>query len=161
MTRLTRERRSDSEYTDYEYDAFSRVNNVTQRYYTTPLVYSYGYAVNGTNTTQRINSFSVNASEDVSYFYVYDEAGRITEIWIGDELAYSYEYDNLGQLTRENNLSANKTYVYVYDNAGNRTYRYTYDYTTGALPLRPRNTDYYYYEDSEWGDLLTAYQLAA
>ena len=70
---------------------------------------------------------------------------------------YSYEYDNLGQLTRENNLVANKTYVYVYDYAGNRTEKRTYSYTTGTPSGRPI-IDVYYYTDSEWGDLLTAYQ---
>ena len=68
---------------------------------------------------------------------------------------YSYEYDNLGQLTRENNLPANKTYVYVYDYAGNRTEKRTYAYTTGTPTGRPI-IDVYYYTDSEWGDLLTA-----
>ena len=70
---------------------------------------------------------------------------------------YSYEYDNIGQLVRENNLPANKTYVYVYDYAGNRTEKRTYSYTTGTPTGRP-SIDYYYYTDSNWGDLLTAYQ---
>ena len=34
-------------------------------------------------------------------------------------LQYSYAYDDLGQLTRENNLPANRTYLYSYDKDGN------------------------------------------
>ena len=45
--------------------------------------------------------------------------------------------------------------MYIYDNAGNRVYRYTYAYTTGATTSSP-STNVYYYNNSDWGDLLTS-----
>ena len=53
-------------------------------------------------------------------------------------------------MTREDNPYLNKTYVYTYDNAGNRTSRKTYAYTTGTLGT-VISTENYQYD----GDRLT------
>ena len=60
------------------------------------------------------------------------------------------------QLIRENNLDAGKTWVWVYDNAGNIVSRIAYPYTTGTL-TGSGTTISYVYSDAEWGDLLTSY----
>ncbi len=49
-----------------------------------------------------------------------------------------------------------KTWVWTYDAAGNILTKSTYAYTTGALGT-PLDTVNYTYGDSQWGDLLTAY----
>jgi len=60
----------------------------------------------------------------------------------------------LGQLTRENNVYANLTYTYEYDDAGNILYKRTYAYTTGTLGT-VQSTISYGYNNANWGDLLT------
>ncbi len=62
--------------------------------------------------------FSTNPIQTIE-----DQDGNITQ----------YTYDNMGQLIRENNPYLNKSYVYTYDNAGNRVSKTTYAYTTGTL----------------------------
>ena len=162
--RLTRVRRNTNEYTSYSYDTLSRVTNVVQSYFgnSSQIQYYYGYARVDSKSTNRVSSFmttlySSSSMTNTSYSYTYDDVGRITEIRINGTLTYSYEYDNLGQLVRENNLPANKTYTYIYDYAGNRTEKRTYSYTTGT-PSGKAIIEVYSYTDSEWGDLLTAYQ---
>ena len=49
-------------------------------------------------------------------------------------LQYSYAYDDLGQLTRENNLPANRTYLYSYDKDGNILLKTECNYTTSGTP---------------------------
>ena len=49
-------------------------------------------------------------------------------------LQYSYAYDDLGQLTRENNLPANRTYLYSYDKDGNILSKTECSYTTSGTP---------------------------
>ena len=52
----------------------------------------------------------------------------------------------------------NKTYVYIYDNAGNITVKRTYALTASYVtPTSPNSTGSYTYGDSAWGDKLTAY----
>ncbi len=89
--------------------------------------------------------------------YSYDNVGNITEIYINDSLKYSYEYDNLGQLTRENNVDTNRTYVYTYDNAGNIQSKKIYGYTTATTVSTTLYDTINYTYDSTWGDKLTAY----
>ena len=58
-----------------------------------------------------------------------------------------YTYDKLGQLTREDNPYLGKTYVYAYNEAGNRTSKTTYDYTTGTLGSETATKEYEYTGD--------------
>lgn len=81
----------------------------------------------------------------------YDDNGNITEIHTGDTLLYKYTYDYLGQLTREDNVPLNESYVFEYDNAGNILTKKTYSYSTGA----ELSSVSYSYNDDSWGDLLT------
>ena len=81
--------------------------------------------------------------------------GRPLRGWDGTNTT-GYVYDTQNQLVRENNPALNKTYTWVYDNAGNILSRNEYAYTTGTLGT-PVDTVSYTYGDSSWGDLLTAY----
>ena len=65
-----------------------------------------------------------------------------------------YAYDDMGQLIREDNPYLGKTYVYTYDNAGNRTSKTTYAYTTGTLGTATA-TQTLTYSTGAWGDQLT------
>ena len=52
----------------------------------------------------------------------YDANGNITQITNASGVVQNkYYYDDIGQLIREDNKALGKTYVYTYDNAGNRT----------------------------------------
>jgi YD repeat-containing protein len=65
-------------------------------------------------------------------------------------------HDDLDQLLRENIEAQNKTYVYTYDNAGNRTSKKTYAYTTAnSLSSLTYTEETYTYGSEAWGDQLT------
>ena len=62
-----------------------------------------------------------------------------------------YEFN---QLVRENDTQKDKTTTYEYVN-GNIKYIHEYDYTTGTLPSTPLKTTEFYYNNSNWSDVLT------
>lgn len=113
---------------------------------------SYGYRQLGSGrTTGQVSSYrsEVNGTA-TAYTYTYDSNGNITRITDQSGKVTRYTYDKLGQLTREDNPYLNKTYVYTYDNAGNRLGKKTYAYTTGT-PGNATATESYNYT----GDRLT------
>ena len=113
---------------------------------------SYGYRQLGSRrTTGQVSSYQseVNGAA-TAYTYTYDSNGNITRITDQSGKVTRYTYDKLGQLTREDNPYLNKTYVYTYDNAGNRLSKKTYAYTTGT-PGNETATESYNYT----GDRLT------
>ena len=113
---------------------------------------SYGYRQLGSRrTTGQVSSYQseVNGAA-TAYTYTYDSNGNITRITDQSGKVTRYTYDKLGQLTREDNPYLNKTYVYTYDNAGNRLSKKTYAYTTGT-PGNATATESYNYT----GDRLT------
>ena len=58
-------------------------------------------------------------------------------------------------MIREDNRALGYTYVYTYDDAGNRTSKKTYAFTLDTLGAELDEVMYNY--DSVWGDLLTDY----
>ena len=90
-----------------------------------------------------------------TFSYTYDDNGNIISVSDGTNTV-RYVYDSANQLIRENNQAGNFTYVWTYDDAGNILSRTEYAYTIGTLGT-PLDTATYTYGDSQWGDLLTAY----
>ena len=84
-----------------------------------------------------------------------DDNGDITH-FPDDTHTTTYAYDSANQLIRENNEAGNFTHVWTYDNAGNILSRTEYVYTDGELGTTT-DTVNYTYDDTSWGDLLTAY----
>lgn len=136
----------------FEYDNLLRVSrrNVSG-------VYQHRRNYIGTGITNRQANriqYFVYASADgtdtkLNYRYSYDSAGNIKEVYrsVGsDTLAFyqSFEYDKLGQLTEATDSRGTETYTY--NTAGNMLNR-----TLGG------DTVQYSYENSQWNDLLTAY----
>lgn len=117
----------------------------------------YSYTDSDTHTSGQVSGYTsqINGGTETEYAYTYDQNGNITGISVGNTLLYSYTYDNLGQLIRENNQPLNQTWVYTYDDAGNRTKKETYAYTTGTLGT-VQSTVNYSYNNANWGDLLTS-----
>ena len=91
-----------------------------------------------------------------SFVYSYTPQGNISAVCDGDRQS-TYQYDEINQLIRENNAYLNKTVTYSYDAGGNILSKTTYPYTTGSLEGQTGETVTYSYGDSEWKDLLTAY----
>ncbi len=114
------------------------------------------YQYDNYNLSYRIDSVKDYIGHNYNKtIYTYDDAGNITYITYGQEnseynyrATVRYRYDDLNQLIREDNGLLGKTYVYYYDNSGNRTCRKTFNYTTGDTdPLTPESTEFYdYYE---------------
>ena len=58
--------------------------------------------------------------------YTYDKAGNLETVKRGSELIAKYYYDGLNRLKREDNYSANKTYIWSYDVGGNILFKKEY-----------------------------------
>ena len=150
----------------YSYDGLGRTSS--QYIYTdsnvaisNPLTRSYSYlaGANG-GTTGLVSGVTYSGTSTSAYTYSYDARGNITEVRKNGSLVASYAYDDLNQLVRENNVTANKTWVYTYDERGNILSRKTYAYTTGTLGTVQDTDTYQYFEQTSeylWGDGLLRY----
>ena len=135
----------------FSYDALKRLASRYNWVYRQ----NYTYRTNGGNQTSQIASIDYAKRDGGTGFtefklgYAYDAAGNITKITgtTRTDQSASYTYDAQNQLTGETNQKG--SYIYTYDTYGNirsvsgaESHTYTYTYTYG---------------DSEWLDLLTAY----
>jgi RHS repeat-associated protein len=134
----------------YNYDNFNRITSTTTIHQGTPL---HSRSITYDTNSDRITSLGLGIAG--TYQYTYDANGNIIAISKGGKTT-SYVYDSANQLIRENNEEAGKTWVWTYDEAGNITSKKEYAYTTGTLGTAT-DTITYSYGNSEWGDLLTAY----
>ena len=152
---------------DYSYDGLGRATkqylypDLTGSSASSVLTRSYGYLVgaNG-NTTTLVSGLTYSGRSTSAYVYEYDARGNITAVYKNGTRQASYVYDDLNQLVRENNVTANKTWVYTYDIRGNILSRKTYAYATGTLgTVQDTDTYQYFGQSSEylWGDGLLRY----
>ena len=127
----------------YSYDELGRLKSQTLNT-TTPFVTQYGYLQGATanNTTTLVNSI-ING--DTTLSYTYDTVGNITSVSENGTLIESYTYDNLNQLVSV--TRGEDVYTYSYDNGGNIL----------TVKLNGETVKSYTYADSEWKDLLTAF----
>ncbi len=173
---------SGTRHAEYDYDSINRLN---LRSFSTdrPLYNNYIYwlatdrnTAAGTTNTYRTTLLKNEIVDNTSYSYTYDDVGNITSIQKGERAvansststniinasAYrSYTYDALGQLTRENNVTDNKTTVFSYDGLGNILSKQEYAYTTGSLGTASKTIAYTYSNDNKsgWNNLLTSVDL--
>ena len=145
----------------YYYDDLSRLNKrevggILEEHYT----YLAGSEA-GTTTTlpETYDTTAKGSSTKLSgYRYAYDERNNIVqETDLNTGKYWKYAYDKLGQLQYATEYAANgtgqKRYKYYYDHAGNLTSWRIEDGT--ATNTQEEHT--YTYGDSNWKDLLTAF----
>lgn len=155
-----------------DYDGLGRISKITKDYANPKVSEYYTYCDVGTSTSSNLitSMRSVTYLEmgiSFNYSYSYDKNGNITSIIDTSSNAYNatyrttYVYDDSNQLIRENNQKAGKTWVYTYDAGGNITQKKEYTYTTSNTLGTALDTITYTYGDSNWPDLLTAYDGVA
>ena len=131
----------------FSYDALKRMSSKFNWIYRQ----DYTYHTNGGNQTTQIASIDYAKRDggagfsDFQLSYEYDAGGNITKVTHSTNTAHnaSYTYDSQGQLTKE--VNTNGTYNYTYDTYGN------------IRSVSGAESHTYTYGDSEWLDLLTAY----
>ena len=145
----------------YSYDDLSRltqrrVGNILDEHYT----YLAG-SETGTTTTLPETHYTTlkgSSTKQCGYRYAYDSRNNITRITdLTNSRYWAYQYDKLGQLHYATDYAANGVatdrYTYEYDHAGNLTsWKIQNDDNT---ILKESHT--YTYGNSEWKDLLTAF----
>ena len=138
----------------YTYDAYGRMTGiVTKNGDSTVLNSTISYnSPSNTATSTQVADWNDGLT---TYSYIYNDNGNIASI-SSDNRTATYEYDALNRLTRANDPIAEKTWVYSYDSGGNILKRSEYAYTANALGT-PSEEVTYTYGDSQWKDLLTAY----
>lgn len=116
------------------------------------LTTEYTYYDTGDNhTTALLKSMSLNGLTD--FRYTYDAVGNIQSMYNGASTT-TYEYDELNQLVRVNDPVTQETHTYEYEN-GNILFDHVYNYTEGELPVNPKRSEQFFYENSVWSDMLT------
>ena len=122
---------------NHTYDALRRLSSVNNGQYT----YTYTYRdISTTQTTTQVEKLSYSGiTGALDFRYTYDELGNI-KTYTDFNGSQSYTYDGLGQLTQA--VVGSTTYSYAYDFCGNITSANGHTYTYG---------------NTQWKDLLTAY----
>ena len=137
---ITGVNRNGSRKISYTYDGLNRLSVRNLNNYLTEYTYLQGA---NTNSTTTLVSSMKNGDDTLSF--TYDELGNITSISKNGTVIESYTYDNLNQLKTV--TRGNDVYTYNYDNGGNIL----------SVTKNGTTTKTYTYGDSEWRDLLTAY----
>ena len=120
------------------YDALRRLRSVSSAMYTK--VYTYKSLTD--STTSQVSTLQYYYLPATTYFgYNYDSLGNIATYRDVDGDVVRYTYDAQGQLLTATGTSSG-TYTYTYDNAGN---------------ILTANGHTYTYGNTQWRDLLTAY----
>ena len=139
----------------YSYDGLQRLVSVsTVRNNNEFLKQTYEYRTLKDNvTTNQVEKVSYSGlSDSLSYAYTYDAVGNISSIKQGNTTIAEYAYDIQNQLIEENLPTQKLKYEYIYDTCGN--IRQVNTYRNGSTTAEVSN---YGYTDSDWTDLLTAY----
>ena len=130
------------------YDALKRLSSVQDKNYNGDALMTHTYtylAGSGSNTSTLVSQLTTKKTDGTTLYsesFTYDNLGNITGI--SGSTTSSFTYDNLNQLTAAtvNGVS----YAYSYNAAGNITSKTINGVTTS-----------YTYGNSDWRDLLTAY----
>lgn len=150
--------RNGSELTKFTmgYDGLRRLTSMSSGVFTR----NYAYRdISGSQTTTQVQSVEYTKAPfgtpftSAKYSYTYDDAGNILTATDNIGNATTYTYDNQGQLlTEHGNVSGMGDAPFAYSGT------YTYDSVGNILTASDGETTHTYtYGDSNWKDLLTAY----
>ena len=118
------------------YDGLRRLSTVSGG----PFNRTYTYRdISSSKTTMQVSGLSYSLGSGMNFGYTYDDLGNIETYTAPDGGVITYTYDAQGQLLQA---------------AGDTTYNYTYDTVGNILTA---NGHSYTYGNSNWKDLLTAY----
>ena len=159
---------------NYSYDELLRPTSISSVAGSFNHTVNYTYYSNSTKTENLISTYKSTVNGVTTTFgYTYDSKGNITKITNSRDDDIIYTYDDLGQLISE--VKGNTTRTYTYDNAGNITSIVTTTETESLnpdpgfkpiikavlIPTITTTTQTLTYGNSQWGDLLTAYNGVA
>ena len=149
------------------YDGHERVTSKNTVFrtddYTVTGTRYYQYKSLSDNTSTVVSGYATQLGSESTkgFLFTYDSANaNITQIKSTAGLILNqYHYDSLDRLVREDNRTAQRTYVYNYDSDGNIRERYVYGFTTasGSPTTTLYSRDMYIYGNGDWGDQLTNY----
>ena len=151
---------------DYTYDKLQRTTATKLTHSGEEILstkYTF-YSPAAGKASTRITGLTKTAKDyGITYHYAYDARGNITEVWYNDDDTKKiiYTYDHLNQLVKEDNRIDGYVHEWTYDNAGNIQKRKEYTYTEDGELVAKGDPVEYTYGDSQWGDLLTAYDGTA
>ena len=138
------------------YDGLRRLTSMSSGVFTR----NYAYRdISGSQTTTQVQSVEYTKAPSgtpftsAKYSYTYDDAGNILTVTDNIGNVTTYTYDNQGQLlTEHGNVSGMGDAPFNYSDT------YTYDGVGNILTASDGETTHTYtYGDSNWKDLLTAY----
>ena len=137
----------------YTYDAYGRMTGITVKNGNVVVVNTGISYTSPSNTATSTQVAAWNNGID-NYTYQYNRAGNISSYFDnGDE--YIYTYDDFGRLQSVEDFEAGDLHTYSYDSGGNLTTRRYIDYYHSHEGYQTLGS--YTYGDSQWKDLLTAY----
>ena len=137
----------------YTYDAYGRMTGIVTKSGDSTVLNSTISYNSPSNTATSTQVAAWNNGID-NYTYQYNRAGNISSYFDnGDE--YIYTYDDFGRLQSVEDFEAGDLHTYSYDSGGNLTTRRYIDYYHSHEGYQTLGS--YTYGDSQWKDLLTAY----
>ena len=137
----------------YTYDAYGRMTGITVKNGNVVVV-STGISYTSPSSTATSTQVAAWNNGIDNYTYQYNRAGNISSYFDnGDE--YIYTYDDFGRLQSVEDFEAGDLHTYSYDSGGNLTTRRYIDYYHSHEGYQTLGS--YTYGDSQWKDLLTAY----
>ncbi len=137
----------------YTYDAYGRMTGITVKNGNVVVV-NTGISYTSPSSTATSTQVAAWNNGIDNYTYQYNRAGNISSYFDnGDE--YIYTYDDFGRLQSVEDFEAGDLHTYSYDSGGNLTTRRYIDYYHSHEGYQTLGS--YTYGDSQWKDLLTAY----
>lgn len=137
----------------YTYDALGRMTGITVKNGNVVVV-NTGISYTSPSSTATSTQVAAWNNGVDNYTYQYNRAGNISSYFDnGDE--YIYTYDDFGRLQSVEDFEAGDLRTYSYDDGGNLTTRRYIDYYHSHEGYQTLGS--YTYGDSQWKDLLTAY----
>ena len=127
---------------------------------TTPIAFSYTYVESERSTNAKKYTTSQIATEvinGITYSYTYDKNGNILKEYQNNELIYNYGYDNSNQLIYVGNYKDNTFTSYIYENGNISKKTIQQLHPDYGYPIAVLDEVNYSYGDSQWSDLLTAF----